>query len=74
VGTIAGKGRVLVYADEWITYTNQWAGQNNQNDPSCKGFSPQDLYQTAQFWYDMIHWSQPAATCFKIVNTPIMIW
>ena len=78
VGKITGKGRVLAYADEWITYTDQWDGQDGQylNDPSCKGFLPQDLYQTAQFWYNMIHWSQPAATCFTIVDTttPITIW
>ena len=71
VGKITGKGRVLVYADEWITYTNQWAGTNQNNDPSCKGSSPQDLYQTAQFWYNMIHWTQPGATCFTIVDTTI---
>jgi hypothetical protein len=78
VGKITGKGRVLAYADEWITYTDQWDGQDGQylNDPSCKGFLPQDLYQTAQFWYNMIHWAQPAANCFTIVDTttPITIW
>src|ERR1017187_2966960 len=79
VGKITGQGRVLAYGDEWITYTDQWDGQDGQylNDPSCKGSLPQDLYQTAQFWYNMIHWAQPAATCFTIVNTPttpITIW
>jgi hypothetical protein len=78
VGKITGNGRVLVYADEWITYTDQWTGHDDQylNDPSCKGFLPQELYQTAQFWYNMIHWSQPAANCFTIVDTttPITIW
>jgi hypothetical protein len=77
VGKLTGKGRVLLYADEWITYTDQWDGHNQNNDPSCKGSTPQDLYQTAQFWYNMIHWTQPAATCFTIVNTPetpITIW
>ncbi len=78
VGKITGKGRVLVYADEWITYTDQWDGQDTQylNNPSCNGFLPQELYQTAQFWYNMIHWSQPAANCFTIVDTttPITIW
>ena len=78
VGKITGNGRVLVYADEWITYTDQWDGNDGQylNDPSCKGFLPQEQYQTAQFWYNMIHWSQPAANCFTIVDstTPITIW
>jgi hypothetical protein len=76
VGKLIGKGRVLVYADEWITYTNQWTGQGNQNDPSCTGFLPQDLYQIAQFWYNMIRWTQPNANCFKIVDNqqPVIVW
>ena len=78
VGKITGKGRVLVYADEWITYTDQWTGHSGQylSDPSCEGFLPQELYQTAQFWYNMINWAQPASNCFTIVDTttPITIW
>ena len=78
VGKITGNGRVLVYADEWITYTDQWTGQSGQylSDTSCQKFLPQDLYQTAQFWYNMIHWAQPASNCFTIVNstTPIKVW
>jgi len=76
VGKVVGKGRVLVYADEWITYTSQWTGQGNQNDPSCTGFLPQDLYQIAQFWYNMIRWTQPNAQCFKIVDSrqPVIVW
>ena len=78
VGKITGKGRVLVYADEWITYTDQWTGHSGQylSDPSCNGFLPQELYQTAQFWYNMIHWAQPASNCFTIIDTttPITIW
>ena len=78
VGKITGQGRVLVFADEWITYTDQWTGHSSQylSDPSCNGFLPQELYQTAQFWYNMIHWAQPASNCFTIVDTttPITIW
>jgi hypothetical protein len=78
VGKLVGKGHVLVYADEWITYTTQWNGQGNpsNNDPNCVGALPQDVYQTAQFWFNMIKWSQPSATCFKIVDgqQPVTIW
>jgi hypothetical protein len=78
VGKIVGKGRVLVYADEWITNTNQWSGQSGQNanDPSCTNFLPQQLYQTSQFWYNMIRWTQPTSNCFKIVDTgqPVTVW
>ena len=69
---------MLVYADEWITYADQWDGQDTQylSNPSCNGFLPPALYQTAQFWYNMIHWTQPDATCFTIVDstTPVTIW
>ena len=80
VGKIVGKGRVLAYADEWITYTDQWSGQSQRyaSDPSCVDFLPEDRYQTAQLWYNMIHWTQPSANCFTIVSTststPILVW
>ena len=78
VGKLVGKGRVLAFGDEWITYTSQWTGAGNPSttDPSCQGFLPQDKYQIAQFWYNMIRWSQPAANCFTIVDktNPVVIW
>jgi hypothetical protein len=77
VGKLVGKGRVLAFGDEWITYTSQWTGAGNPSatDPSCAGYLPQDQYQMAQFWYNMIHWSQPGANCFTIVGpSPIIIW
>ncbi len=75
VGELVGKGRVLAYGDEWITYTSQWTGAGNPsaNDPNCAGYLPQDKYQMAQFWYNMIRWSQPAASCFTIVGNIITI-
>jgi hypothetical protein len=75
VGKLVGEGRVLVFGDEWITYTSQWTGVG-LTDPDCKGFLPQDKYQIAQFWYNMIRWSQPAATCFTVVDktNPVVIW
>ena len=75
---VAAFQDVLVYGDEWITYTTQWNGVGNPetNDPACAGFLPQDVYQTAQFWYNMIKWSQPSAACFEIVDEqqPVVIW
>ncbi len=79
-GKLVGKGRVLLFGDEWITYTSQWTGEGNPsaNDPSCQGKLPQDAYQVAQFWYNMIRWAQPSANCFRIVDdgapVPITIW
>ena len=78
VGEIVGQGRVLVYSDEWITYTNQWSGAGlaNATNPTCQGYLPQDRFQTAQFWYNMIRWTQPKATCFKIVDShqTVTVW
>ena len=74
VGKDVGQGRVLVYSDEWITYTSQWTGAGipNATDPSCAGHLPQDKFQIAQLWYNMIRWSQPSAECFTIVG-PIIV-
>jgi len=68
VGTIAGMGRVLMYGDEWITYTSQWTGAGVSASNCSAGNYPQDKYQTAQFWFNMIKWVQPRATCFQIVG------
>jgi len=74
VGKVVGSGRVLVYGDEWVTYTSQWTGAGipTANDPSCAGYLPQDKYQMSQFWYNVIRWAQPSASCFMIVG-PIII-
>jgi len=69
VGEITGAGRVLMYGDEWITYTSQWTGAGIAASNCTTGSYPQDKYQTAQFWFNMIKWVQPRATCFKIVGT-----
>lgn len=78
VGKVVGKGRALAFGDEWITYTSQWTGvgKPSTTDPSCQGDLPQDKYQIAQFWYNMIRWVQPGANCFTIFDTsnPITIW
>lgn len=74
VGKDVGKGRIVAYGDEWVTYTSQWTGAGipNANDPSCSGHLPQDKYQIGQFWYNLIRWAQPAAECFTIIG-PIVI-
>jgi hypothetical protein len=76
VGKIAGKGRVLVYGDEWITYTSQWTGAGVDSSKCTDGYYPQDVFQTAQFWFNMIKWVQPRASCFRIVNDtqPVVLW
>ncbi len=41
-----------------------------------QGYLPHEQFQTAQFWYNMIRWSQPNAKCFKIVDKqqPVTVW
>lgn len=78
VGKLVGQGRVLAFGDEWISYTSQWTGAGNPKagDPTCEGYLAQDVYQMSQFWYNMIRWSYPGATCFTIIDkqVPVMIW
>lgn len=76
VGKLTGTGRVLVYGDEWITYTSQWTGAGVDPSKCTEGYYPQEIYQTAQFWFNMIKWVQPRATCFKIVSEaqPVVLW
>jgi hypothetical protein len=74
-----GAGAVVVYNDEWITYTSQWSDSSVQNcncatdvnNPCCKNQTcPEEMYQTAQFWYDMINFAAAATQCpFEIKGT-----
>lgn len=75
VGKAVGTGRILAFTDEWITYTSQWSGTAT-TDPSCIGYMPPDVFQTAQFWFNMIKWVQPNAKCFTIVDKgqDVIVW
>jgi hypothetical protein len=71
-----GKGKVFVFADEWVTYTSQWLGStvthtNNMND-TCYMKSADIVYQVPQFWYNVIKWVNPTQCVFKI-NDPAII-
>ena len=78
VGESVGKGHVFAYCDEWITYTSQWngTGDSHSSEDWCQGYLPQQIFQTAQFWFNMIKWSLPDAACFQIHDTqqPVLIW
>jgi hypothetical protein len=61
-----GKGHVVVYEDEWITYTSQWPG--GAGGPACeKGCNadaePGAVYQVPQFWQNMINYAASATMC-----------
>jgi hypothetical protein len=44
-----GKGRVVVWGDEWITYDSEWADVENQ--------------QVELFWVNILKWLSPPNTC-----------
>jgi hypothetical protein len=44
-----GKGHVDVWADEWITYANQWKDRAE--------------YDVPRFWLNTIHWLTPSGVC-----------
>ena len=78
VAKIVKDGRIIAYGDEWISYTSQWDGEGNPMalDPSCASNLAKDKFQMSQFWYNMLHWAQPRATCFTIVDSvvPVKVW
>jgi hypothetical protein len=66
-----GKGRVFVWTDEWVTYTSQW-GAVNTHGADCNGHTAGEIYDVPQFWYNVIRWVLPDASCFHI-SDPIVI-
>jgi hypothetical protein len=68
-----GKGRVLAWADEWVTYTSQWKGDPTyQSQVQCAGFTADKLYDVPQFWYNVFRWvAGDAAACFIIDDTAV---
>jgi hypothetical protein len=50
-----GKGHVLMWGDEWITYNDQWTA------------NPQ--YQVQQFWQNIVDWIDPGGHC-KVPDPP----
>ena len=76
VAKVVGNGRVLAWADEWVTYTSQWGLVDSQYDntttyPQCIPASPKNSYSVPQFWYDIFSWSAPNMQwCFTITVPP----
>jgi len=61
-----GKGHVVVYEDEWITYTSQWPG--GSAGPTCEqgcaaDAQPGAVYQVPQLWQNMINYAASATMC-----------
>ena len=84
-----GKGRILVFGDEWIIFANQWLavgtpdnGQMDMYNPcwnapvgSEPGYfhSVQTLYQTKQFWYNAVSYVAPPNECGFTIVDPDVV-
>ncbi len=51
------KGKVFVWADEWITYNSEWTGHTD--------------YQVARFWLNSLKWLSPINQCQVVIPDQI---
>lgn len=86
-GKQMGKGKVFVFADEWVIYTNQWLNQADhsnipqaqwQYDPCYDNTKQQwrdaaNVFQVPQFWYDVVKWASPPSECDFTITDPRII-
>jgi hypothetical protein len=87
---VEGKGRILSFGDEWIVFTNQWQPTGTFTDMRMDASNPcwqapagttpsffqsvKSLYQTKQFWYNMINWVAPPSECnFTIMDPDVVV-
>jgi hypothetical protein len=75
-----GKGNVVAYGDEWVTYSGEWLGTakclnpsmfTNMYDP-CYQKSAAQVFQIPQFWYNAIKYAASSVACFTISNPGII--
>ena len=83
VAVQVGQGRVFAFADEWVTSKSQWDDSSlsqpaaTYNDPynQCYGKKPSQVFQTSQFWYNVIRWLQPTrSSCFTLNDPAVTPW
>ncbi len=87
---VDGKGRILSFGDEWVIFTNQWLPVGTPTNMTMDagnmcwqpaagtdpGFfqSVRSLYQTKQFWYNIIKWVAPPSQCnFTITDRDVVV-
>ena len=85
VAKVVGKGRIVAWADEWVTYTSQWGIQTSQWDTNVQCTGGDDgshtdaqrephtaklTYSIPQFWYDVFSWSSPDMQWCFTINVP----
>lgn len=86
---VDGTGRIFAFGDEWVIFRNQWEATGTPNHPNQDAgnicwvpatadqpaffHSVQTLYQTKQFWYNVINWVAPPNECNFVVEDPDVI-
>jgi hypothetical protein len=87
---VSGAGRVFAFGDEWVIFANQWEPAGKPNNQQQDQYNPcwvaasgdepsffhsvQTLYQTKQFWYNVINWVAPPNECnFVIKDDDVVI-
>jgi hypothetical protein len=81
VHEVVGKGRVVAYTDEWVTYSSQWLGTSPSNNTSmytnpsdtCYMHSAANVFQVPQFWYNVISWAADTQCMFTIQDPGIAL-
>ncbi len=75
-----GKGRIVAYTDEWVTYTSQWLGTSSVNtssmytDPNnlCYEQSAANVFQVPQFWFNVISWEAQSKCVFMLQDPSVV--
>jgi hypothetical protein len=86
---VDGKGRIFSFGDEWVIFANQWAPMGTFIDPRMDTSNPcwqpsdgtnpgffhsvKSLYQTKQFWYNVINWVAPPSECSFTIDDPDVV-
>jgi hypothetical protein len=81
VHELSGRGRVVAYTDEWVTYSSQWLGTSPSNNTSmyadpnnpCYKQSAANVFQVPQFWYNVISWAAATQCMFTIQDPGIAL-
>jgi len=81
-------GRIFSFGDEWVIFKNQWQPAGTPTDMSTTGnmcYQPatgadpafyqsvKTLYQTKQFWYNIISWVAPPSECNFTITDPEVV-
>jgi len=85
---VDGKGRILSFGDEWVVLANLWQPISAFESGGGTGdmcylapvgtetdtyHSVKSLYQSKQFWFDVINWVAPPSECNFTIEDPDVV-